>query len=214
MNIWAGLVLAGAALPALVWFWARQLRAAWRFKAETEAEARASGRFRDREAAEAAGLGLLRDVILAAITLGAAFIAVVYLAQRVDTYNLGAGDMQELIERVVIGAIAAIVIYGLSAAVLPRIYPDEGTRRSRLLSETTGILIAGFVGLSVATQESIYRSLRDSIVDKASGAVGLFVTILFAGIGVYLAWKRITVMARPLSRPGSGGVRKPKADND
>lgn len=207
---WLGLVLLIVCLPLLVWFWISQLRTAWLVKKAADVQVQRGDRRASTEAtATTATMDLGRDTLLAVLTIGGVVVGIARLVSSVNTSGLGGSSMHELpsiLQRVLVALVAFLIVYGLSSAVLPQIFPDK--RGKLVLSEATAVALAAIVALYAGTTKSVYEDLLKKMVSGSLGIVSTFLGILFAAIGAYLVWKKVTVLFRPTGstrmRSGSG----------
>jgi hypothetical protein len=202
---WSAVVLLFLALPSVAVLWSMKLKRIWSTKREVEIQAERNPRL----ALEAQELSIefMRELLGAVVIVGGGVIALVWLIRKqVNWDEIGGGttmgDIPVVVQRILVALVAFLIAYGLASAVLPQLFPEKGRYGKTILGELTGIALAGIFALAAATNESIYKDLYDKIVGGFSNVVAAFIGIMFAGIGAYLVWKKVSTFFRPV-----GGVR-------
>lgn len=202
----AGIAALLALSPLLAWYWVGKVRTAASEKRLAEQRVRDRGGQRTREDLEEAGLMLFRTTFLALVSFFVIAAGLYWLvpSSGASELDIEVSNVNETVQRIILAAIAFTVLYALAVGILPQIFPEIGTRKSRVVTETTALLIAAFFAISVGTSNELFDRFSGMLVSGAAKVFAAFIGILFAAIGVFLAWRRITTMVRPSGPRRSG----------
>lgn len=205
--LFAGIVVF---LPLLIAVWIKGLLTLY---GETQAlKARAAGArsYGEREEtlehlSEANARLILGAVFMLSMLAGSVYLlthlepgALVPLDER----NASVEDIVSWTQRGLIGIAILLISYGLAAAVLPKIIPEEGTRANAFLSQVIAWSLAATFALSAVSSDDVYNRMRERINSIFSDAVFTVLAILGLGISLYLAWAKGKVLLKPTRRSG------------
>ena len=206
------------ALPLAAWFWAKRLKSLWDTAVAENERAKSQPGAESEERVTDARLEFLRDLFLAALSVGLVIYFLLSLsapaltaladylldfAHALQAYEpLSKGGEMDSIVNVAIRALLSIgaflITFGVSAAFLPEIFPwEKGTRISNFLSFGTAFFLAATFALWLGTSTTAFGVVIDQLTRGFLGVVTTFLSILFGAIGVYLFWKRLKTLIKP-----------------
>jgi hypothetical protein len=188
-----GFVLSVVAIPLVAWYATKRILQQLTLARDAEETAARTGRAAARERAEEEREKVVREAVLGLVLLSPFF----YLfAMGVDDIGaatraaLEGGEMDiDIAMQALIGIGAFLVAYGLSAAILPQLFPyAQGTKRSLLLSEGTAVVFSAVFALYLGVDPARSQKVLDRVLVGFTGVLMAFIGILFTALGAYLLW--------------------------
>lgn len=201
-------------IACLVIFWSTRVPVNWK----TARNLSAHGSSADHEQVEQAWKALVRDAVLALVSVGAAGYFLIMFSQAALADLVGPASSQtvtaigrgvgtpgstmegpaQVILHLSLGIASFFILTALIYPILPGILPVRGdSRLSTIFSAAIAVSLASAGALFIAIPSQASNRLVDDWSAKLGWLLAEFISVLMGVIGVYLVWKNIWRHIKP-----------------
>lgn len=209
-----GLVIVAGGLGI---FWGQRVRARW-LEANRLSASGHGEHVESNEQVQDAWVAFVRAGALGLLTMGSVIYLLGSVASSAAGEIRGLGEGVQLfssvkesatggnimdalaptILRILVSCSSFLVVFGLSWAFLPGVFPyPKDSKRSAFLSLSTSLLISATFALWIGTSSAASDVLLTKITSGFLSVTTTFFSILVGAIGLYLVWKQIQRFLKP-----------------